>query len=79
MYKYKILQAGQLLHEHLSFLQNLLKFFMTKYLKQEVGDNLSVGVDKHSSCGLHNWRGKDLSVSHDQKVMTLLPPMEMRL
>ena len=79
MYKYKILQAGQLLHEHLSFLQNLLKFFMTKYLKQEVGDNLSVGVDKHSSCGLHNWRFKDLSVSRDQKVMTLLPPMEMRL
>ena len=79
MYKYKILQAGQLLHEHLSFLQNLLKFFMTKYLKQEVGDNLSFGVDKHSSCGLHNWRCKDLSVSHDQKVMTLLPPMEMRL
>ena len=79
MYKYKTLQAGQLLHEHLSFLQNLLKFFMTKYLKQEVGDNLSVGVDKHSSCDLYNWRCKDLSVSCDQKVMTLLPPMEMRL
>ena len=76
MYKYKILQAGQLLHEHLSFLQNLLKFFMTKYLKQEVGDNLSAGVDKHSSCDLYNWRCKDLSVSCDQKVMTLLPPME---
>ena len=79
MYKYKTLQAGQLLHEHLSFLQNLLKFFMTKYLKQEVGDNLSVGVDKHSSCDLYNWRCKDLSVSCDQKVMTLLPPMETRL
>ena len=76
MYKYKFLQAGQLLREHLSFLQNLLKFFITKYLKQEADDNLSVGVDKHSSCGLYNWRCKDLSVSRDQEVMTLLPPME---
>ena len=53
--------------EHLSFLQNLLNFFITKYLRQEVNNDLSVYVDEFSSC-------VDLSVSHDQKVMTLLPP-----
>ena len=41
MYKYKFLQAGQLPREHLSFLQNLLNFFITKYLKQ-VDDDLSI-------------------------------------
>ena len=76
MYKYKFLQGGQLLLKHLSFLQNLLKVFITKYLKQEVNDNLSLWVDKHSSCGLCNWRYKDLSMSRDQKVVMLLPPME---
>ena len=75
MYKYKFLQAGQLPREHLSFLQNLLNFFITKYLKQ-VDDDLSIWVDKRSSCGLYNWRYKDLSMSHDQKVMTLLSQME---
>ena len=75
MYKYKFLQAGQLPREHLSFLQNLLNFFITKYLKQ-VDDDLSIWVDKRSSCGLYNWRYKDLSMSRDQKVMTLLPPIE---
>ena len=76
MCKYKFLQVGQLLLEYLSFLQNLLKVFITKYLKQEVNDKLSVWVDKHSSCGLCNWRYKDLSVSRDQKVIMLLPQME---
>ena len=71
MYKYKFLQGGQLLLKHLSFLQNLLKVFITKYLKQEVSDNLSLWVDKHSSCGLCNWRYKDLSMSPDQKVIML--------
>ena len=52
MYKYKFLQAGQLPQEHLSFLQNLLNFIITKYLKQEVNDNLSLCVDEHSPCGL---------------------------
>ena len=52
MYKYKSLQAGQLPQEHLSFLQNLLNFIITKYLKQEVDDNLSIYVDEHSPCGL---------------------------
>ena len=42
MYKYKSLLAGQLPRQHLSFLQNLLNFIITKYLKQEVNDDLSV-------------------------------------
>ena len=69
MYKYKSLQAGQLPQEHLSFLQNLLNFIITKYLKQEVDDDLSICVDERSPCGLYNWRYKDLSMSRDQKVM----------
>ena len=52
MYKYKSLQAGQLPREHLSFLQNLLNFIITKYLKQEVDDDLSVCMDERSPCGL---------------------------
>ena len=75
MYKYKFLQAGQLPREHLSFLQNLLNFFIIKYLKQ-LEDNLSIWMDKRSSCGIYNWRYKDLSMSGDQKVMALLSPME---
>ena len=49
MYKYKSLQDVQLPQEHLSFLQN---FIITKYLKEEVDDNLSISVDKRSPCGL---------------------------
>ena len=52
MYKYKSLQAGQLPQEHLSFLQNLLNFIITKYLKKEFDDDLSVGVDERSPYGL---------------------------
>ena len=52
MYKYKSLQEGQLPRKHLSFLQNLLNFIITKYLKQEVDDDLSVCVDERSPCGL---------------------------
>ena len=33
-------------------LQNLLKFIITKYLKQEVDDDLSVYIDECSPCGL---------------------------
>ena len=51
MHKYKSLQASQLPQEHLSFLQNLLNFIITKYLKQ-VDDNLSICMDEHSPCGL---------------------------
>ena len=50
MYKYKNLQAGQLPQEHLLFLQNLLDFIITKYLKPEVDDKLSICVDEHSPC-----------------------------
>ena len=56
MYKYKFLQVGQLLREHLSFLQNPLNFFITEYLKHEVDGDLSIWVDKRSSCSLYNWR-----------------------
>ena len=49
MYKYKSLQEVQLPREHLSSLQN---FIITKYLKQEVDDDLSVCVDERSPCGL---------------------------
>ena len=49
MYKYKSLQEVQLPREHLSFLQN---FIITKYLKQEVDDNLSVCMNELSPCGL---------------------------
>ena len=49
MYKYKSLQAGQLPQEHLPFLQNLLDFIITKYLKQEVDDDLG---DESSPCSL---------------------------
>ena len=73
MYKYKSLQEVQLPQEHLSFLQN---FIITKYLKQVVDDDLSVCVDERSPCGLSNWRYKDLLMSRDQKVMTLLPTLE---
>ena len=38
MQKCKNLQAGHLTQEHLSFLQNLLNFIITKFLKQEVDD-----------------------------------------
>ena len=38
--------------EYLSFLQNLLNFIITLYLKQEVDDNLSICVDDGSPCAL---------------------------
>ena len=51
-HKYKSLQTGELPGEHLSFLQNLLNFIITKYLKQEVDDDLNFCVDERSPCGL---------------------------
>ena len=71
MYNYKSLQAGQEQQEHLSFLQNLLNFIITKYLKQEVDDDLSVCVDERSPYGLA--LTGDLSMSRDLKVMVQLP------
>ena len=52
MYKYKSLKAGQLPGEHLSLLQILPNFIITKYLKLEVDDVLSFCVDERSPCGL---------------------------
>ena len=53
MYQYKsLLQAGQLPRQHLSFLHNLSNFIITKYLKREFNDNLSICIDEHSPCGL---------------------------
>ena len=49
MYKCKSLQEVQPPREHLSFLEN---FIITKYLKQEVDDDLSVYMDECSPCGL---------------------------
>ena len=60
MYKYKFLQA---------------EFFIKKYLKQ-ADDDLSIWLDKRSSCDLYNWRYKDLLMPRDQKVIALLSPME---
>ena len=52
MYKYKSLHTSQLPQEHLPFLQNLLNFIITKYLKQEVNDDLSICMDERSPYGL---------------------------
>ena len=52
MYKYKSLQASQPPLEDLSFLQNLLNFIITKYVKQKVDDDLSICMDEHSCYGL---------------------------
>ena len=68
MYRYKSLQVCQLPHEHLLLFQNSLNFIITKYLKQEVNDKLSLCMVESSPCGLY----KDLSMSRDEKVMTLL-------
>ena len=49
MYKYKSLQEVQLPREHLFSLQN---FIITRYLKQQVDNDLSACVDERSLCGL---------------------------
>ena len=64
MYKYKSLQAGQLPREHLSFLQNLLNFIITKYLKQEVDDNLCVNMDDGNPCGLSRTENRKIYQCH---------------
>ena len=72
-YKCKSLKEFQLPRAHLPF----LRIFIKKYLKKEVDDDLSVCMDERKPLWpLYNWRYKDLSLSRDQKVMTLLPPME---
>ena len=52
MYKYKSLKVCQLPQEHLPFLQNFLNFIITKYLKQDVDDDLNLCVVKRNPCGL---------------------------
>ena len=77
MYKYKSLQAGQLPRDHLSFLKNLLNFIITKYLKQEVDDDLSGCVDERSPCDLSMTGDKKILQCHKiMMVMMLLPLME---
>ena len=58
------------------FLAKSAELFYHKIFEHEVDGELSIWVDKCSSCGLYNWRYKDLSMSHDQKTMALLFPME---
>ena len=60
MYKYKSLKAGQLPRQHLSFLEKLLNVIIAKYLKKKIDDDLTVGVDERSTCGL--------SVTGDTKI-----------
>ena len=60
MCKYKTLKADQLRREHLLFLQNLLNFIITKYLKQDIDGDLSICVDEPSPCGL--------SITEDMKI-----------
>ena len=43
MYQYKSLQAGQLPQ---------INFIITKYLKQDIDDDLSICVDERSLCSL---------------------------
>ena len=64
MYKYKSLQGVQLPREHLSFLQS---FVITKYLKQEVDDDLSIYMDEHSLCGLSITGDKKIYQCHEIK------------
>ena len=46
----------------MSFLQNLLNFMITKYLKKEFDDDVSVGVDERSPGGLSVTR--DIKIYH---------------
>ena len=73
MYKYKCLQAGQLPRVHLPFLQNLLNFIIIK--KQEVNDDLSVCMDKRSTCGLSI--AGDTKIYQCHAIKMLLPPMTL--
>ena len=67
MCKYKRLQAGQLPPENLSFLQNLLNFIITKYLKQ-VDENLSICADKCGISGIFKWDSLHARLNSHYKV-----------
>ena len=47
MYKYNSLKAGQLPPQHLSFLENLLNFIITKYLKQACDLSITGDIKIH--------------------------------
>ena len=49
------------------FLANLLNFIITKNLKQEVHDDLSICMNERSLWGLSIIEDKDLLMSHDQR------------
>ena len=75
MYKYKSPASRSTTARAFVF---LVKFIIQKYLKQEVNDDLSICLDERSPMWpFYNWIYKDLSMSRYQKVMTLLPSMEM--
>ena len=71
MYKWKSLQEVQLPQEHLSFLQN---FIITKYLKEEVDDNLSVCMDECTLCGLSITRDIKIYQCHVIKSSDITAP-----
>ena len=64
MYKHKSLKGRSTTTKVSVFLQNFLNFIITKYMKQEINDGLSVCQDEYSPV-----------LSRDQKIMTLLPPV----
>ena len=53
------------------FLAKSAESFYHKIFEHEVDGELSIWVDKCSSCALYNCIYKDLSMSHDQKAMAL--------
>ena len=61
------------------FLEKSAESFYHKIFEHKVDGELSIWVDKCSSCDLYNWRYKDLSKSHDQKAMALAFPIEKYL
>ena len=63
----------------MSFLQNLLNVILTKYLKQEVDDDLSVSVDERSPYGLSKTGDIKIYVSWSKgNDVTAPPPPQWR-
>ena len=74
MNKDKSLETLQLSQEHLSLLQNLLS--QDIWNKELIMTQAFAWMNVAPVAFFYNWGCKDLSMSRDQKVMTLLPPME---
>ena len=72
----KSLQTGHLPREHLSFLQNLLNFIITKYLKKSMTTLAFEWTNIALLWPFYSWIYKGISESRDQKVTMLLLPME---